>query len=129
MKQEDLIRKKLGCNNPFKTPDGYFDQLTQNVMNSLPHDYSSQKHLGIPLHQPTTMNKKIKLIMGYVSGIAACLLITIGGIRILESRNADYDMQHSPTQVAVQSQEYVNEVLDYAMVSNHEIACYLTDSY
>ena len=33
MKEEDILLKKLGKENSFKVPDGYFENLTSEVMN------------------------------------------------------------------------------------------------
>lgn len=35
MKEEELFQK-IGKENPFSTPDGYFENLTSNVMEHLP---------------------------------------------------------------------------------------------
>ena len=32
MKEEDILLKKLGKENSFKVPDGYFENLTSEVM-------------------------------------------------------------------------------------------------
>ena len=32
MKEEDFIRKKYGSGNPFKVPEGYFEQFTSELM-------------------------------------------------------------------------------------------------
>ena len=36
MKEEDILLKKLGKAGSFKVPDGYFENLTSEVMNKLP---------------------------------------------------------------------------------------------
>ena len=36
MKEEDILLKKLGKENSFKVPEGYFENLTSEVMNKLP---------------------------------------------------------------------------------------------
>ena len=36
MKEEDILLKKLGEENSFKVTDGYFENLTSEVMNKLP---------------------------------------------------------------------------------------------
>ena len=35
MKEEDTLLKKLGKENSFKVPEGYFENLTSEVMNKL----------------------------------------------------------------------------------------------
>ena len=41
MKEEDEILKKVGTGNVFKVPDGYFENLTSEVMNKLPEKEKS----------------------------------------------------------------------------------------
>ena len=36
MKEENKIISKVGTKNPFKVPDGYFTDFTQELMNKLP---------------------------------------------------------------------------------------------
>ena len=36
MKEEDTLLKKIGKEHSFKVPDGYFENLTSEVMNKLP---------------------------------------------------------------------------------------------
>ena len=36
MKEEDNILKKVGKENVFRVPDGYFENLTSEVMSRLP---------------------------------------------------------------------------------------------
>ena len=36
MKEEDTLLKKIGKEHSFKVPDGYFENLTSEVMNNLP---------------------------------------------------------------------------------------------
>ena len=44
MKEEDNILKKVGKENAFRVPDGYFENLTSEVMNRLPE---KEKHLQL----------------------------------------------------------------------------------
>lgn len=41
MKEEDKILKKIGTENPFRVPNGYFENLTSEVMNRLPEKRNS----------------------------------------------------------------------------------------
>ncbi len=41
MKEEDTLLKKIGKEHSFKVPDGYFENLTSEVMNKLPEKRES----------------------------------------------------------------------------------------
>ena len=41
---EDYIKKMVGKENPFRVPEGYFDQLAQQVMQALPDESKEETH-------------------------------------------------------------------------------------
>ena len=49
MKEEDILLKKLGKEDSFKVPDGYFENLTSEMMNKLPEKrkWFSRKNLSV----------------------------------------------------------------------------------
>ena len=54
MKEEDFIRKKYGSGNPFKVPEGYFEQFTSELMSKLP-EKEMKPVLSMPSRQRTRM--------------------------------------------------------------------------
>ena len=43
MKEEKELFQKIGKENPFKVPEGYFENLTQQVMERLPEKDEGQE--------------------------------------------------------------------------------------
>ena len=39
MNEENKLPPKAGYRNPFKVPEGYFENLTENIMNNLPEQH------------------------------------------------------------------------------------------
>ena len=39
MSDEEKIRSKIGTENPFKVPEGYFEDFQQRLMSSLPERF------------------------------------------------------------------------------------------
>ena len=35
-REENILKERFGKENPFKVPDGYFDHLTERIMDNLP---------------------------------------------------------------------------------------------
>ena len=35
-REENILKERFGKENPFKVPDGYFDHLTERIMENLP---------------------------------------------------------------------------------------------
>ena len=109
MKEEDFIRKKYGSGNPFKVPEGYFEQFTSELMSKLP-----EKEMKPVPSMPSRRRTRMFLGTYYLQSV-----IHPNG----ESPVAQYGETIETEDI------YMDDVLDYAMVSNHEIALYLTDVY
>ena len=54
MKEEDILLKKLGKENSFKGPDGYFENLTSEVMNKLPE---KERRIYLANQYPEDLNR------------------------------------------------------------------------
>lgn len=128
MNEEEIIKKKFGCENPFKVPEGYFEQLTSNIMSQLPE---SQKVKPRNIRKSSVRQWRIRLI-GYAAAACVCGAMLFGVSSLMHRHHLNAPAttsQPTATQYAVNEEEYINDALDYAMVSNQEIALYLTDVY
>ena len=43
MKEDNKILHNVGTDNPFKVPEGYFENLTQRIMDNLPEQNKQEK--------------------------------------------------------------------------------------
>lgn len=71
MKEEDKILKKIGTENPFRVPDGYFENLTSEVMNRLPE----KEKLTAVQTEPTIWQKVRPWLYMTAMFIGAALII------------------------------------------------------
>ena len=71
MKEEDKIQKKIGTENPFRVPEGYFENLTSEVMNRLP-----EKEKLIAVQTEPTMWQKVRPWLYMTAMFIGCLLYT-----------------------------------------------------
>lgn len=74
MKEEDKIMKKVGTDNPFTVPEGYFENLTSQVMSQLPE----QKKPDFQIKQPTRWDRFKPWTYMAAMFAGAALLINIG---------------------------------------------------
>ena len=126
MKEEDILKKKCGTQNPFKVPEGYFEQFTANLMNQLPEQLETEKRKISSLHLWRMR------IVSYTA--AACILgVMLFGIssHLKHQQQAIKldPVEQQTEQYTFSEEEYINDALDYALVSNQEIASYLTEIY
>ena len=118
MYEEDYLNSKLGKKNPFTVPEGYFEQLTAQVMEKLPEKQVAK----------TATIKRLR--PWFYAAACICIGVFIAGIAF----NNNNDEGRKQMQMATAEQEYVesyysdsyiDEEADYAMVDNQDIYAYL----
>ncbi|ADV43525.1 hypothetical protein [Bacteroides helcogenes] len=117
MKDEDNILKKVGTENPFRIPDGYFEGLASEVMNRLP-----EKEKPTVLKKESAMWAKVRPWL-YMTAmfIGAALIIRMASSNrtpaVNRVANDDTDMEV----------EYINTALDNSMMDDYSLYVYLAD--
>ena len=122
MKEEDNILKKVGKENVFRVPDGYFENLTSEVMSRLP-----EKETPAFIKKEPTKWERIKPWLYMTAMFVGAALI----IRV-----ASADRPPATDQIAmddtetteVVSDEYISSVLDNSMLDDYSLYVYLTDA-
>lgn len=114
MNEEEYIRSKMGQKNPFKVPDGYFDKLTQQVMDRLPEQQTNEQQ-----------TKKKSAIIRHLRPLlyaAACICIAVfTATFFFGSHVEEDDTMANAQQDATYSDTYIDEAADYAMIDNEDI--------
>ena len=98
----------MGKKNPFTVPEGYFDQLANQVIGQLPKEEE---------RKPAMLRRLRPLLYA-----AACTGLAIFGISIYLNDNASEQM---PTETALQetfyNDSFIDDAADYAMLDNDDI--------
>lgn len=103
---EQHIRNMMGNNNPFTVPEGYFDQMTDQLMSRLPEK-----------KQPTLIKRLRPLLYAAVfAGIA------VFSMSLFLNRE---DKSQETAIASMSSDLEFEDVADYAMVDNQDIYAYL----
>lgn len=121
MKEEDNILKKVGKENAFRVPDGYFDNLTSEVMSRLP-----EKETPVFIKREPTKWEKIKPWLYMTAMFAGAALI----IRVASADRvpaADTIAMDDP-ETEIVSDEYISTVLDNSMLADYSLYVYLSDA-
>jgi hypothetical protein len=123
MKDEEKIVKRQGTSNPFTVPEGYFENLTSQVMNKL----SDVQREPVRMRRSTRWDR-IKPWMYMTAIFIGAALI----IRVVSWRNApvDNDDVSIITQADAEniSDEFIDEMLDMSMIDDYSLYVYLTDA-
>lgn len=120
---EKYLNERIGRTNPFRVPTGYFDNLSQRVMASIPE--TSPKAVIVDMRRRRWMNATI--------AVAATVCFAIFGAAVYfphASNTATTQRQLATATATTQdntatSESYVDQVVDYTMMDNSDIYAYL----
>lgn len=131
MKEETDLKQKIGKDNPFKVPEGYFENLTGQIMDKLPEIDNTKEEKEISLWE------KIKpwvYMTAMFCGMMFGLKVMIGD-KALESQNGTEDISIASSDNAAQEDdsdiipdEYIDPIVDQVMMDDYTLYMYLTDA-
>ena len=134
MNQEEYLNSKMGKHNPFTVPEGYFEQLTQQVMDRLPQAVTTEM---TPVHKPARV-AVMKRLRPWLYA-AACICVGVFIAAIAFNNRSDVAAPQTATQQLAAAEQtdynyysdsYIEAEADYAMIDNQEIyACLMADMY
>ena len=118
-REENILKERFGKENPFKVPDGYFDHLTERIMENLPE----QEIRVIDIRSRQTLWQKLPL-RKIAAAVAVVALLGGGSFRAWQhegnSKVVAHVKQHEQKAVASEEAAF-NEMADYAMIDNETI--------
>ena len=118
-REENILKERFGKENPFKVPDGYFDHLTERIMENLPE----QEVRVIDIRSRQTLWQKLPL-RKIAAAVAVVALLGGGSFWALQHEGDSKVVAHAKQheQKAVSSEDAAfNEMADYAMIDNETI--------
>lgn len=104
--------------NPFLVPDGYFEAMTNRVMQRIAEEGSqatSRKLYG-----------RNRLLIRLTAAAVIVGFFILTGIKTYESNSGSTQTTDMEILEYAQDLEYSDELLDYSMVDNIDIECYIT---
>lgn len=133
MIDENFIRQHDSGVNPFRTPDGYFDDFTARL-----HARMVNEGLLSDVQATETKAKVVKMnpfkrVVRYAAAAVIAGICVGAGTYLYTHRSmADQMMTNDSYELAI-SDETLDDALDYemeyGMVDNNQIAYYLTEAY
>lgn len=101
--EEKALLNRCGNQHPFRTPEGYFESLPEQIMKRIAHRHRRQRFIRWSVAAAT---------IGFLfAGSLALTTQSDGGPIAQDTENI-----------------YIEDVLDYSMIDNIEIASYLTEA-
>ncbi len=122
MKEDTELKNRLGNENPFKVPEGYFENIVPEIMKQLP-EAEVQKSGEI------SMWEKVKPWVYMVAMFCGLMF----GLRVMMmdkplSRDTVSSNVSMTDTVQGIPDEYIDPILDQAMMDDYTLYMYLTDA-
>lgn len=121
MKEEDKILKKVGTENHFSVPEGYFETLTSEVMTKLPE----KEKPAFTMKAPTRWDRVKPWIYMAAMFAGAALIIRTASVDKLPQN----ELAAVGTEIELVSDEYAEEYIDaalnQAMLDDYSLYVYL----
>ena len=119
--EEREIRERFGKLNHFTVPEGYFERLTQQVMERVP-EQEAKRARAVPMWR----KYRIAIVA------AACTLFAVFGVRAYRQLNSPDSQPAMPLSMdnsyANNSSFLFDEMVDYTMIDSDIIYASLSDS-
>ena len=117
MNEEEYLRSRMGTKNPFTVPEGYFEQLTAQVMDRLPEK------------KPATVAVMKRLRPWLYAAACVCVGVFVAAVAF-NQQTEDLQGQQQMANMGQEnvnyySDSYIDEAADYAMIDSQEIYSYL----
>lgn len=119
--EEAFLRDKIGQKNPFKIPDGYFDQFADRLMEKLPE----QQHKPVLIHRL----RPLLYAAVFVGVLIIGATLAFKSIQKFDSQSniALVTNEQDESLLNAYSDTYIEDAANYAMIDNEEIYAYLAD--
>ncbi|NCC08977.1 MAG: hypothetical protein EOM31_00440 [Bacteroidia bacterium] len=121
MKEENKIVSKVGKENAFEVPEGYFESLTSKVMDQLQEVDQVVEQAPEEVSKWTKM-KPLFYMAAFFAG--AALIIRVASFTQKEDVASDATMANTE----VVSDELIDVAVDRAMMDDYSLYVYLTDT-
>lgn len=128
-KKEEAIRKICGGDNPFKVPEGYFQNFTRNLMDKIPERQAIEV-VAIrkkPVHRLRTIWYAAASFTA-VAILGCALYLSLTPSADTFSMNEALMEGSSSFASLFYDEEQIEEALDYALVNNEDIIYYLSEA-
>lgn len=132
IQNEEQMLKELGLSNanPFKTPEGYFDTLSDRIMARIDEEEAKtaeEKTESAQVARVVSMKQKKSSVISYTIrwavAAAACLALVFIGVDYFGVENKT--IAHNQTIAEEYDDEYGEDMISYSMMDESDVYCYL----
>lgn len=124
MKEDTELKNRIGKDNPFKVPDGYFENLVPEIMKQLPEtEVYEAKEISL-WERVKPWVYMVAMFCGIMFGLRVMMMMKG---RAVHSEN---EMENISSADSIQEipDEYIDPILDQTMMDDYTLYMYLTDA-
>lgn len=132
IQNEEQMLKELGLSNanPFKTPEGYFDTLSERIMARIDEEETKtaeEKAETVQVTEVVSLKQKKTSVINYAIrwavAAAACLALVFVGTDYFGEENKS--IAQNQTVAEEYDDEYAEDMISYSMMDESDVYCYL----
>lgn len=132
IQNEEQMLKELGLSNanPFKTPEGYFDTLSERIMARIDEEETKtaeEKAETVQVAEVVSLKQKKTSVINYAIrwavAAAACLALVFVGTDYFGEENKS--IAQNQTVAEEYDDEYAEDMISYSMMDESDVYCYL----
>jgi len=132
MTEEEKLIGQFGKENPFRVPEGYFDNFASSLMEKLP-ELSEDETKEKEAHETTKVVEIgfLQRMRKYAAAIVVLLVVGSGALYMMSGQEEETSVQAKVEHVSTEQmdEEYtIDQIADYAMLDNEDFYAY-TASY
>lgn len=122
MKEDTELKNRLGKENPFKVPEGYFENVIPEIMKQLPEIEEQGQ-------EEVTLWERVKPWV-YMVAMFCGLMFSVRVMMMDNSAQTDNNIASVSMNDTLQNipDEYIEPILDQAMMDDYTLYMYLTDA-
>ena len=127
MKEEKYLIEKVGRENPFRVPEGYFDTLTSQIMAKVEAEGVEARDIK------TGKEKRAKTVwlrpVLYAAASVCALFISVVAYQNYSEQGVAAPAQNVVANNQMMMDSYFDEAADYVMLDNQDIYACLSSDY
>ena len=127
MKEEKYLIEKVGRENPFRVPEGYFDTLTSQIMAKVDAEGVEARDIK------TGKEKRAKTVwlrpVLYAAASVCALFISVVAYQNYSEQGVAAPAQNVVANNQMMTDDYFDEAADYVMLDNQDIYACLSSDY
>ena len=135
MELEEQLLSEFGNRRPFKSPDGYFDNLETRIMSQITtKETEANEETQISKKGKTTSFRRLRPLMIAASFIGLIIIgvITMHFFQDNEQLQQNNEIAATPTATTAKEEfadtEYLDEAVEYMMLDKDDVYAYLADN-